>query len=323
MPVAPSQGKVILFGEHAVVFGRAALGMGLPGAMTAERLRPRAGHLELHLPAWDFSGCCCHPGPLGRVLRRLDELLPGRGGMELSVRSHIPPGAGLGSSAALAVLLVRALARVRGLALDAGEQRRLAHELEKIFHGRPSGLDDTLACHGGMCLFRRGRWNGHIPELPLPVRKLSDQVLRIECRVPGLVVGYTGRQHNTRRMVEQVRRRRQRQPNEVEALFTEIERCLWRGLAALGTGSWEELGRALSRNQQLLESLGVSSPEIAELVLLARRHGALGAKLTGSGGGGAVVALAPGKQHEVARAWSGAGYRAWYLEGADTWRMAP
>ncbi|RLB54103.1 MAG: mevalonate kinase [Deltaproteobacteria bacterium] len=323
MTVPPSQGKVILFGEHAVVFGRPAVGLGLPGAMVVERLRPLADHVKLCLPAWNFDGCCCHPGLLGKVLHRLFELLPGRRlGMELSVHSRIPPGAGLGSSAALAVLLVRALARVRGLELDLAEQRRLAHVLEEIFHGRPSGLDDTLACFGGVCLFRRREWSKPLPALPVPARRLSAQALGLECRLPEMVVGYTGREHQTRHMVELVRRRRQRQPQETEVLFAEMERCLWWGLDSLCAGRWAELGLALNSNQQLLELLGVSSPEIASLVQLARRHGALGAKLTGAGGGGAVVALAPGNQREVARAWSRAGHRTWYLDGADDWRMA-
>ena len=207
----------------------------------------------------------------------------------------------------MAVALVRCLARVRGKELPDEQVRLLAHKLEKVFHGRPSGLDDTVATYGGLCLFRRDGFQDSTH------RSITDQAVRIPWSVPTLVVGDTGVQRSTAHMVAGVRRRWEDDTRRVEALFEEVDSCLADGLKALQQEDPKRLGGAMSRNQDVLSRLGLSCPEIDEMIALAGRAGASGAKLTGAGGGGGVVAVAPGREERLKDVWRKAGFDAWAI----------
>ena len=137
-------GKVILFGEHAAVYDHPALAVGIPDGVRAVRVTPTEGEIAIRVEPWDLDADTASRGAVGRGLILLDELVPGdRRGMRAELRATIPPGAGLGSSAALSVALVRSLGRVRRAGLTDQDVHRLAHALEEVFHGQPSGLDDT------------------------------------------------------------------------------------------------------------------------------------------------------------------------------------
>ncbi len=303
-----SCGKLILFGEHAVVYGRPALALGLPEGLRVRRLTATGGALRLRVPAWQLAADDGQPGKPGRVLRRLRQLVPGpEVGFAVEIDARLPAAAGLGSSAALAVLLVRCLARVRGQSLAAAGVRAAAHRLEHIFHGRPSGLDDTVASFGGLCLFRRGG-----PQRPDPSwRRLGRDALQLPFAVPGLVIGDSRVPRATAERVADVQRQHRAEPARVEGLFDRMAGCLRLGLAALAMGDAAGLGAAMNANQAALAELGLSCPAIERLLQLAARCGALGAKLTGAGGGGCVVALAPGREAAVAAAWREAGFGVW------------
>ncbi len=299
-------GKVILFGEHAVVYGRPALAGGIDAGVRLEDLRPRPAGARLRVPDWGLEADADSPGALGAALARLAELLPGPG-FDVSLRASLPLGAGLGGSAALSVALVRAAAVARGADWPAARVRELAHELERVFHGTPSGLDDMVATHGGLCLFRR---DGLATGTPAGAEPLSPQAARLPWALPALVVGQTGVPRATRDMVASVRRRWEAGRAATERQFERIEGCLRRGLEALRVRDLAALGAAMLENQACLGELGVSIPEIERMVSLALEAGALGAKLTGAGGGGGVIALAPGREAEVAAAWRAAGFAA-------------
>lgn len=298
-------GKVILFGEHAVVYGRPALAFGLSGSVEAMKLEATAGLLKVLVPAWKLAADDGQDSLAGRALGRLRELLPGPGGMEATLEARIPTGAGLGSSAALSVMAVRCLAAVRGEALGAARERSCAHELERIFHGSPSGLDDTVAAHGGLCLFRRGGFGAC---LPYEHTVLSPQAVQLDLSVPPLLIGDTGQTRSTFEMVARVRSRIERDRRGTEVLFDQIEASLEEGLRGLSRGELERVGAAMDRNQEALAGLGVSCGAIEAMCALGRKAGALGVKLTGAGGGGAVVALAPGREEAVAEAWRAGGF---------------
>jgi mevalonate kinase len=302
-------GKVILFGEHAVVYGRPALALGLKAVLRPEKISPRPKGIQLRVDPWGLSASTAGQDVLSRVLDRLDGLMePSRGrGMSLYLRADIPPRCGLGSSAALAVVLVRALARVRRRELTASQVRELAHELEKIFHGTPSGLDDMVATYGGLIYGHPG--NGCAP--PQGAAALGGGWYRLSGRVPGLVVAVAGPRASTAEMVMRVAEFRKRRPREAEAIFDAISACLQRGLVALAGEDYSALGEELSKNHRLLQQLGLSCEKQDELVRLALQAGAYGAKITGAGGGGAVIALAPGREQQVLAVWKAAGYRCW------------
>jgi mevalonate kinase len=249
------------------------------------------------------------------VLRTADRLLKAprnedEPGVELHLSAAVPASAGVGSSAALCVVLVRALAYARGIVQDDETTRAKAHELEKIFHGSPSGLDDTVATYGGLCLFRR---NG-FADPPAPAKaewpRLNAQTYRVPFAAPPLAVAYTGVARSTRTLVERVQKRRQNDTSGTERLFDDIEAALCQGLDALATADWAALGRAMGQNQTALARLGLSNPTVDRLIALSLGAGAYGAKLTGAGGGGCVIAVAPDILSVLA-AWRRHGFLAW------------
>lgn len=291
-----AHGKVILFGEHAVVYGRPALAVAIPDAVVLTSLHPRKQGVRVTVEPWGLHAGDESRGPVGDAIRILLRLLPDSGGFEARVSARILPGAGLGSSAALSAVLVQALAQVRGRSFDEEEIRRGVHKMETVFHGSPSGLDGALATLGGVCLFRRTGADG------------TGLVERLHLQPPPLVVGFSGRAKTTAVMVQHVRDRLAADPLGTETCFDAIQRLLEEGLAAWTSGDLTGLGRAMTANHMVLRELGVSTPELDIMVHTAIRAGALGAKLTGGGGGGCVVALAPGREEEVVSAWHEEGF---------------
>jgi len=312
-----AHGKVILFGEHAVVFGRPALAIGIPDAMVVREVLETPESIELFIPEWGLRADSSVPGPMGDALRRLYAAVPGRGGCRLQISSTIPLAKGLGSSAALAVVVVKALAAARGVSLDARAVRALAHEAEKVFHGTPSGLDDAVATYGGLCLFRRDPWNQE-PVPDLPSRALEPEVVQMLVCTPSFVVADTGVAHRTIEVVRAVRERGDREPEAVKGLFDRMEAALWQGLDAITAADPDRLAFALNRCHEALRELGVSWPQAEQAIRLALESGALAAKMTGAGGGGCVVAFAPGRERDVLENWGRAGLDGFLVPGTGT-----
>lgn len=307
-PSPSACGKLILLGEHAVVYGRPALGMGVGELYVEARPGPSPG-LTLNAPDWKLRAEAETAGRLGQALRLLEgHFGQAAEGVELYVQSNLPLAAGLGSSAALAVGCVRALAQKAGRYAEPDAQRAIAHELEGVFHGTPSGIDDTIASYGGLCLFARAGAS-HLAQ-PSLGPALTAQCRRVLAPLPPLLIGHSGQAHDTRELVLGLRARIATHPSRYEALFTEIEALVWRSLTALAAGDWPALGTAFLKNQALLDELGVGAQNVTDMITLALESGAFGAKLTGAGGGGAVIALIDGEARaRLAQAWRAAGYR--------------
>jgi len=263
-------GKVILLGEHAVVYGRPALAAAVPLAVDA-RLEPGAGPRLVSDHADDPRGA-----ELVAAAARATGLDPTR--VVVHVRSDIPPGRGLGSSAALSVAVLRASAAAAGRTLSPAETLACGRDLERIFHGTPSGVDPAVAALGGCVRFVRGE----PPEVAL---------VRPGARLR-LVVAWGDRPRSTGAAVGGLRARWEAARARYERLFDDVAAVVADGIAALERGDAAALGAAFDRNQALLETLGVSSPEVETLARHARVAGARGAKLTGGGAGGAVIAIA-------------------------------
>ncbi len=286
-------GKVILLGEHAVVYGHPALAGALADGVTVESA-PGAG--KLRVPAWNVEVAADDDRGLsiGRAYRALRQTLGlnGFSPVDLTVHFSVPTGAGLGSSAAMAVGVARALCAAHSLDERAVADAAMASEVE--IHGKPSGLDHTVSAAGGFGLFTRA---GGLR----PVASASPVTL---------VIGHTGRERDTRGRVARIAELLAEREGEVRARFQAIEKLVERGRAAVERGAFGELGAAMNENQRHLAALEVSCPEIERLCALAADAGAVGAKLTGGGGGGCVIALAPGREAAVRDAWERAGYRA-------------
>jgi mevalonate kinase len=285
-------GKIILLGEHAVVYGYPALAAALDRGVTiAPVATPAGGPLRLELRVWNVAVVAGDDHPVARSLAAIaDELGAGRPPLSLIGDAQIPPGAGLGSSAALAVAVARAVLTHLQRPLDLGLLTRAAGASEALVHGRPSGVDVALAIAGGVGVFRRT--TGLLPLTRVPP-------LRV-------LVGPSGAPRSTAAMIDQVAQATGGQPDD--ARLRELGALTDTATAALIAGDRAGLGAAMNRAHGLLADLGVSTPALDALCEAARAAGADGAKLTGAGGGGAVIAVAPpGREPAVLAAWKQAG----------------
>jgi mevalonate kinase len=281
-----ASGKVILFGEHAVVYGAPAIAVGIDRGAWATATPRDQGQSELRVGEW----CITDDPSLGRAFRDLVQVTARDTAFVVDAGTDLPPGAGLGCSAALGVAIARAL--------DPEANHEVIIERagvwERVFHGNPSGVDAAVATLGGCVQF---------------VRDAGIERLRL----PGLVhlcVGNSGQVSSTRSMVEAVARLRERRPETTQKTFDAIATLVRNARHALEAGDRVAVGQLLDLNQMLLSGLFVSTPEIENMCALARSAGAFGAKLTGAGGGGCVVALVdtPEIGAAVLAAWKKEGF---------------
>jgi len=263
MHSAFAPGKLILMGEHAVVYGHPALAIAVERGMTVS-LTDKKGPTSLTNTHIDDS----------RLTEALLTLLPEQG-VSVTIDSTLPTGRGMGSSAALAVALGRASMEREGLGPDPAELNRRAFKIERVFHGTPSGIDHTVSMLGGALRYWRTASGPQFEAIDLP-------------HLPIVVIdsGTTG---NTAEMVAKVAAK---QP-AVHRELTEMAELMHSTLPALKTGDLVNVGLAWLENHRLLQAVGVSTPLLDQIVRLAVDGGATGAKLAGAGGGGVVIALAP------------------------------
>src|SRR5262249_38942660 len=273
-------GKLILLGEHAVVYGRPALAAG--GGVGVAGGGGGGGGAGWGGGGGGGRGGEADDGGRGRRLVEEAARMLGRpgSGLVVQVRSDLPAGAGLGSSAALAIAVLRALARGAGRVLTIDDELRLGRELEAIFHGHPSGIDPAAAALGTCFRFVRGE--------PPTVRPLRPR------RPLPVVVALGERPRSTGAAVGGLRARWEADRERHERLFDEIATVVDAGVRAIEADDLVGLGETFRANQAVLRALGVSAPAVERLVEAAEAAGALGAKLTGGGAGGAGVAGAPG-----------------------------
>jgi mevalonate kinase len=287
-------GKVILLGEHAVVYGAPAVAVGIDRGARATAKPLEKGPSTLLVRGWNVTVRDNEEEhDLARAFRAILDAArdddPTLSPFAVEVEADLPPGGGLGCSAAMGVAIARAVEP--GIGDDRLQERAMAWE--RVFHGNPSGVDAAVAARGGCVYFRKG-----------------EALERV--RVRGglhLCVGNTGVASSTKSMVDAVARLRARRPEIVEKSFEAVRALVNNARLAIEAGDRFALGRLMDLNQMLLGGLFVSSPEIERMCGLARDAGALGAKLTGAGGGGSVVALVPSS------AVSDAVLAAWRVDG--------
>lgn len=294
-----AHGKVILFGEHAVVYGIPAIAVGIDRGACAKAVALERGPSVLRVADWNLCAREDDPEtPLARAFRDLLGATRDAGvalaAVSVEAAADLPPGGGLGCSAALGVAVARAL----DPAASAEVIAERAGAWEAVFHGNASGVDAAVAALGGCVLFERGAPG-------------KSTITRI--RAPGCVhlcVGNSGQLSSTRSMVESVARLRERRPETTQKAFDAIHTLVKNARLAIEAADRRAVGQLLDLNQMLLSGLFLSTPEIEQMCSTARAAGALGAKLTGAGGGGCVVALVdhPEVGARVLSAWKSEGF---------------
>ncbi|MCD6519990.1 MAG: mevalonate kinase, partial [Anaerolineae bacterium] len=194
---------------------------------------------------------------------------------QVVLHSQIPIARGMGSGAAVAAAIVRALALYFEQPLPSRTVSELVYQTEIIFHGTPSGIDNTVVAFEKPVYFIKGE-KAEIFWVGSPLY---------------LLIADTGIPSQTRDMVAQIRRKWRAHPQRYQALFDEIASLVQEGREAIVKGDVTRLGELMNQNHALLQDMGVSCPELDQLVQAAREAGALGAKLSGGGGGGCMIAL--------------------------------
>jgi mevalonate kinase len=300
--VASAPGKVILFGEHFVVYGKPAVVMaidkrayalaeprkdrriyissknlGISGIFVGESFEPKKGGREARMKL----------EPIRKAAQKVLNLAERKIGVSIEVRSAIPIAVGLGSSAAVVTATATAVSKLLSANLSKKDIFRIAYEAERIVHGTPSGIDPTISTYGGTLLFSQDK--GFKP-------------LEVKGDIP-LVIGDTGIERSTGEQVAIVRERKKQYPSIVDPIVEAGGKISLQAVKALERGDLQELGKLMNINQALLSAVGVSNEPLERLIYAAQKAGALGAKLTGGGGGGCIIALSqPEKLEQVAEA---------------------
>ena len=281
-------GKVILFNEHFVVYGIPAVVSAVGAKTTALVERKPGSGYELRDDRPESPGYKAEK--LQQQKESLDIMLKF---MNVDTQHHhytitlggdLIAASGVGASAASCAAIARAFSEELNLNFSDERVNEVAYEGEKGYHGTPSGIDNTAATYGGLIWYRR--------------EGSAQRMERMRLRKPvEVVMGNTGKVADTKLVVGGVKERKEREPEKYGRLFQEAEQLVVNARKQLEVFNLEKVGAYMNENHQLLQEIGVSSPELDALVKLARDTGAIGAKLTGTGRGGYMVALTPG--HEL------------------------
>ena len=303
--IAEAPSKAIITGEHFVVHGAWALAAALPRRVRVE-VSESAG---FNVISDSVSSTRSSGGrPIAGVVEAMAKEFSFNPSLTVSVRSQVPKGAGLGSSASTMVAVAAAVARLRSLELRASDIIRFSMVGEKEVHGSPSGVDAAVCTIGGVVLFRPGS----------APKKVSFKGRR------SLIIALSGKRRSTKVQIRRVAVVKETFPSLFSGLTEAASEVSLMAAKRLAEGNMMGLGRLLSFNHAVLSTVGVSNEPLDSLVDLALSLGAYGAKLTGAGGGGSVIAVAPGgKEKSIISRLRGRGFEAFRAEipvgGVESW----
>ena len=271
--------KIILFGEHAVVYDQPAIAVPVSSlrvsayARQGEKLRIVIDHLNKVI---DYPSPVSGDDPLIAVLDViLDALHIDPPATTIHLRSDIPIASGLGSGAAISTALGRILAQVTGISLNNERLNEIVYKTEKIHHGTPSGIDNTVIVFEQPVFFRRNH--------PVEQIAMSSPLM--------FLVADTGKRALTRTAVGDVRKLYETNPQPIQNTLNSIGAVVTQARSAIEHGDIQSIGQLMNENHRLLQTLTVSSSELDALVAASRDAGAFGAKLSGGGRGGNMIAL--------------------------------
>ncbi len=303
--IAEAPSKVIITGEHFVVHGAWAL-----AAAIGRKVRVEVSDADRFRVESQRFGSGSSPAlrPIEGVVEAMGREFSFKPALRVLVSSQIPDGAGLGSSASTMVALSAAVSKLRGLDLTKKELIGFAMIGEREIHGRPSGVDTAICAYGGVILFKVGRREKQVP-------------------IAGtrrLLVVYSGTKRSTKRLISHVADVKARLPSFFAGLADSASEVSTMAAERLEAGDMEGLGRLLTFNHAVLSTVGVSNTKLDSLVDLLLSLGCYGAKLTGAGGGGSTLAVAPeGKEKSIIAELTARGFDAFVAEipvgGVKSW----
>ena len=295
---AVTPGKAILLGEHSVVYGRHAIAVPVPLNIRV-KIEDADDGVLLMIPSWGVEYYLdkkpeerqSFEKPAALILEKMNL---SNVGMKIEVFSDVPRGMGLGGSAVLAVSIIKALNHHYKMGLSEQEINEMAYESEKIAHGNPSGIDNTIATYGYPLIYRKGE------------KTLKE---RLQIKEPlDLVLAFSKSEGLTAKTVAHVRTQWKSNQEMYEGVFDDIDAIVLNGIQAIQDNDLKQLGELMNFNQGLLNTLQVSTPELERMIHIARDAGAFGAKLTGGGGGGAMIAVSDNPE-EIIEAFDNDGFQ--------------
>ena len=290
MVQATAPGKIILFGEHAVVYGRPAIAAPVSQVRATATIEASQTITRLIAPDLGMNMTLAEAdegNPIAAAVRQVAAAVTTLPPLKITVRSSIPIASGMGSGAAISAAIIRAITEFMNWPVSHKFVSDMTYEVEKIHHGTPSGIDNTVVAYERPVYFVRQPEGNRIEKF-LVKRPLH------------LLIADTGIKSSTKVAVADVRRQWQDDPYTFEALFDVCGQIASSARTAIEAGDLERVGRLMRENHTLLQKITVSSPELDRLVDTATKAGALGAKLSGAGRGGNMIALVANKERETA-----------------------
>ncbi len=279
-------GKTILFGEHFVVYGLPGIASAISDLTTAEVEEGEKFELVDNRPAVEGYKVKKQE----EISRELDSIFEfmkidrEKPPLKITLAGNLECASGIGASAALASSIARALSEHLSLNLTDDQINEIAFEGERGGSGTPSGIDNTCSTYGGMITFEKNLSGG------------PNKIEHIEVGKPfEIVMVNTGITQETKKVVADVRAEKEKDPEKYEKIFSDYKKTVDEAVVSLKEGNIENVGKLMDKNQELLRQITVSCPEVENIVKMTKEKGALGAKLTGTGRGGLVICLSPGK----------------------------
>jgi mevalonate kinase len=292
--IASAPAKAILFGEHAVVYGKPAIAMALNKRACVKVSENDDNKIHVNIRDLGITGYLDFKnnsiisdspkkGILKYILNSIKKVHDGSG-LDICIDVNIPIGGGLGSSAAVTVATIAAVSAYNKIELDESEIAKYAHEVELEVQKSASPLDTTVSTYGGLIYLETD----------------AEDIIQLEIDhdIP-VVVGYTDTRGNTGKLVAGVRIRRDIYPEIINPVINSIESVVEEAKEAILNNDKKRIGELMNINHGLLDALGVNTKELSNMVYTARNAGAFGSKITGAGGGGSIIAYCPEGIEEV------------------------
>lgn len=292
--IASAPGKTILFGEHAVVYGKPAIAMAIDKRAQVRVREGTNNKTDVHIKDLGIKSQIdiengiiisdsIKKGILKYVLNSIKKF-HGQGGLDICIDINVPIGGGLGSSAAVTVATIAALSKYNGIELKNEEIAKLAHEVELEVQNSASPLDTIISTYGGL----------------IYLEKDAREIIHLDVPhdIP-VVIGYSDYRGDTGELINAVKIKKERYPGVIHSLIDSIEYVTMEAKESILDNDKRRIGELMNINHGLLDALGVNTLELSDMVYAARNAGAWGSKITGAGGGGSIVAYCPCGTEEV------------------------